>query len=121
MFFNVMWAIAKNGGEKIWEDVMNCKMTGVEMDKIIKVVERGLDASVAQMKDQQLGIFDDLACSMLGHPKPESRKRKKTEKAGGGYLKSSKKRKTKKRRTKKRRTKRRRTKKRRKTKRRKKE
>jgi len=109
MFFNVMWAIAKNGGEQIWDDVTVSKMTGAEEDKIIDVVKRGLDASPRQMKDQQLGIFDELACQMLGQPPQQGplKKRKPATKSGGGYLKSSKKRRTKKRRTKKRRTKRR--------------
>jgi hypothetical protein len=123
MFFNVMWAIAKNGGEQIWEDVMNDKMTEAEENKIIEVVGKGLDASVSQMDDQKLGIFDGYACDMLDQPLQQGsqKKRKPAKKFGAGYLKSSKKRRTKKRRTKKRRTKKRRTKKRRKTKRPKKE
>ena len=108
MFFNVMWAIAKNGGEQIWVDVKESKMTGVEEDKIIEVVERGLDANVRQMDDQKLGIFDELARSMLSQPTQQGpqKKRKPAKKYGGGYLKSSKKRRTKKRRTRRRKTKR---------------
>ena len=122
MFFNVMWAIAKNGGEQIWVDVKESKMTEVEENKIIEVVERGLGANKKQTMEEKLDEFDKFACQFLGQSlPPESRPRKQSRKAGGGYLKSSKRRRTKKRRTKKRRTKKRRTKKRRKTKRPKKE
>jgi hypothetical protein len=110
MFFNVMWAIAKNGGEQIWVDVKESKMTGVEEDKIIEVVERGLGANKKQAMEEKLGMFDNFACQFLGQSLPlVSRPRKKWRKEGGGYLKSSKRRMTRGRMTRRRMTRRRMT------------